>query len=460
MPSIMVDLNDIDDGDKLPTSLPIPESCNSDEMFQIIKNEYLNTLFLDLTFNLAHGHLPGSYTNSLIDLDCVSQNDVYLKRRIDRKVVVFDEEGSVNGWAYQCCQILLLENKVESCCYLKGGLRNFNYKYGYLTKTNLEEKCSAQLQNNPNLEFEWVNVNEKILKGEKDQEFISKLDDTDENKENKLMDKEYAALNKKEIELINSDYNINFENGSVSPVYLLKLQQKHLVNSVWYGKRAPYGDLPIMILPHLFLGSSQTASKELVKKYNIKHILRLGWGFIDECDVADGIIYHDFPIEDTPSQKIEHLFVTTSKIIENARLKNERILVHCYAGVSRSSTIVLSYLINYHNLTLFESFKFVYLKRPIIRPNLGFTIALQRYELKKFKNLDAPTLDKFWICESFIHFLNFLDIEFRINLHTNEKNEKDSSLLTDENFEIKKISVSSVSDEFNKIIEKVNVNEE
>lgn len=68
--------------------------------------------------------------------------------------------------------------------------------------------------------------------------------------------------------------------------------QRHLVASVWYGKRSPYGDIPVRILDHgvcplrsnlptVYLGSSHTPTPEFVREYNIDVILRLGWGFKD-----------------------------------------------------------------------------------------------------------------------------------------------------------------------------------
>jgi protein-tyrosine phosphatase len=49
-----------------------------------------------------------------------------------------------------------------------------------------------------------------------------------------------------------------------------------------------------------------------------------------------------------------------------------RVFVHCFAGVSRSATIVIAYLMKEHGLSFNSAIKFVKSKRPQINPNDGF----------------------------------------------------------------------------------------
>jgi protein-tyrosine phosphatase len=56
--------------------------------------------------------------------------------------------------------------------------------------------------------------------------------------------------------------------------------------------------------------------------------------------------------------------------------------VHCAAGVSRSATIVIAYLIMKKNMTCEEALKFARSKRPIIDPNPGFISQLIKFEKK------------------------------------------------------------------------------
>merc|ERR1712151_1275054 len=58
------------------------------------------------------------------------------------------------------------------------------------------------------------------------------------------------------------------------------------------------------------------------------------------------------------------------------------VVVHCFAGVSRSSAACLGYLMLKENFSLNAAFAKVFLCRPTIRPNLGFWMQLRNLELR------------------------------------------------------------------------------
>ena len=60
--------------------------------------------------------------------------------------------------------------------------------------------------------------------------------------------------------------------------------------------------------------------------------------------------------------------------------QNNKILVHCRAGASRSASLVIAFLMKKKKLSLIESYQFVLNKRPIIEPNMGFVIQLKQLE--------------------------------------------------------------------------------
>ena len=63
--------------------------------------------------------------------------------------------------------------------------------------------------------------------------------------------------------------------------------------------------------------------------------------------------------------------------------RDERVLVHCAAGVSRSSTVSLSYLVAKEGMSLREAWFLLSSKRKIAEPNSGFWEALINFEKEK-----------------------------------------------------------------------------
>jgi atypical dual specificity phosphatase len=68
--------------------------------------------------------------------------------------------------------------------------------------------------------------------------------------------------------------------------------------------------------------------------------------------------------------------------------QENRVLVHCLAGMSRSATIVIAYLLATTPMTTDEATEFVRSKRSIIRPNYGFTKQLEQYERRHFSSAE------------------------------------------------------------------------
>ncbi|XP_053556471.1 dual specificity protein phosphatase 18 isoform X2 [Bombina bombina] len=96
--------------------------------------------------------------------------------------------------------------------------------------------------------------------------------------------------------------------------------------------------------------------------------------------------YLHFPVTDTPSSFLFEYFDTVADKIHSVEASGGRTLVHCSAGISRSPTLCLAYLMKYKNQSLLVAHNWLKTCRPIIRPNNGFWEQLIRYETKLFGN--------------------------------------------------------------------------
>ncbi len=96
--------------------------------------------------------------------------------------------------------------------------------------------------------------------------------------------------------------------------------------------------IPVEIIPHLYLGSIGCASnlKEL-KKVNITHILCCGTGIKNYF--PNEFKYYNISILDSDKEDIKKYFESSHKFIHEDIQNEGYLLIHCHAGVSRSSPI-------------------------------------------------------------------------------------------------------------------------
>ena len=82
--------------------------------------------------------------------------------------------------------------------------------------------------------------------------------------------------------------------------------------------------------------------------------------------------------------------------IHEHRTNRRNVLIHCVAGVSRSASIVIGYLMNKFDMDLENAYKFVRIKRTSIIPNRGFMSQLAKLdkELKTAKEEAQKALSK------------------------------------------------------------------
>ncbi|KAJ7118619.1 protein-tyrosine phosphatase-like protein [Mycena crocata] len=153
----------------------------------------------------------------------------------------------------------------------------------------------------------------------------------------------------------------------------------------------------LILPPSIYLGPcSAASSKSFLTANSITHVLSIG---ATPKENIDGVVYHRISLTDSPSSSILKVYDVACTIIDAAlRSKNEsgKILVHCSAGISRSPTIAVAYLMKCRGMSLKAALGQILKVRPQVSPNPGFLAQLKELEMELFGSvsLDIDELPK------------------------------------------------------------------
>jgi len=144
--------------------------------------------------------------------------------------------------------------------------------------------------------------------------------------------------------------------------------------------KAVGGQYPSSIVDgFLYLGGFENArNKQQLQDLGISHIINSA-GEI-ENQFPNDFKYLSFKIDDTPNTNIAEHFAQAVQFIEEAKAASSKVLVHCAMGISRSSSIVIAYLMHDKGWTYEQAHEFVRSLRSCIRPNPGFMAQLVSLE--------------------------------------------------------------------------------
>ncbi len=92
------------------------------------------------------------------------------------------------------------------------------------------------------------------------------------------------------------------------------------------------------------------------------------------------IRYKQLHAADNGYQNLKQYFDEAFEFIDSARRAGGAVLIHCQAGVSRSPTIALAYLIKHCPMSMVDAYRYVKSRRSIISPNLNFMGQLLEFE--------------------------------------------------------------------------------
>uniref|UniRef100_A0A6V2ACU9 protein-tyrosine-phosphatase n=1 Tax=Ditylum brightwellii TaxID=49249 RepID=A0A6V2ACU9_9STRA len=256
----------------------------------------------------------------------------------------------------------------------------------------------------------------------------------------RLTDELLSKTTKIEPVAINNDLSASSSLNKESPCHVPKTQCprcNHFIRNDIY--KSHLNDHTSKITDYLYLGSESNARNraELTTRTNIRFVLNVA----AECHnyspdlFLDGDTYLKLPLYDevgagndmkksletafefidrarngdecTAESLRRSVLATETPDIKTTGLKERHpadnglmtkgiptpCLIHCIQGISRSSTIVIGYLVSREGWSLRRALNHVRSLRPIVRPNQGFVAALLELE-KKERGMNSITMEE------------------------------------------------------------------
>uniref|UniRef100_A0A8C5R718 Dual specificity protein phosphatase n=1 Tax=Leptobrachium leishanense TaxID=445787 RepID=A0A8C5R718_9ANUR len=206
------------------------------------------------------------------------------------------------------------------------------------------------------------------------------------------------------------------------------------VDSEGMSPRNQSSSFPVQILPYLYLGSARdSGNMDTLAKLGIRYILNVTPNLPNIFEKDGEFHYKQIPISDHWSQNLSQFFPeaiefighpftqydTLNNILINQYRRKRRpyshgnlqsrrigggnrrrglkdeaashncgVLVHCLAGISRSVTVTVAYLMQKLNLSLNDAYDFVKRRKTNISPNFNFMGQLLDFE--KSLGLSSP----------------------------------------------------------------------
>ena len=146
----------------------------------------------------------------------------------------------------------------------------------------------------------------------------------------------------------------------------------------------PLHNLPNQITDFLYIGGAQlTNVSEKLKEMGITSVLKL---YESPPDWPPGFVVYNMPHPDGETISDERIARHIKFITEEIKA-GHKVLVVCGAGISRSSTAVLAYLVS-TGMSLPDAYHLLKSRHPIASPNPALWESLIRYFKLRHKPMD------------------------------------------------------------------------
>ena len=135
------------------------------------------------------------------------------------------------------------------------------------------------------------------------------------------------------------------------------------------------------IIDNIYLGDKYAArDEEYLKKNNISTVVNCAKGLTSNYK---DLKFMELNLYDKSYQKLFPKIDIAYRFIKQN--PNGNVLIHCKFGRSRSSILVIYYLMKEYGWDYDKCYKYIKQRRPIIHPNSGFVAQIKEYYNKNLK---------------------------------------------------------------------------
>lgn len=133
-------------------------------------------------------------------------------------------------------------------------------------------------------------------------------------------------------------------------------------------KREKIYSPPVHIIDNIYIGNIDSIFHDKLVELGISNIIICGKNL--KNDIHNKFKYLEFTIDDSFEQNIIDQIKTSNKYID--KNKNGKILIHCYSGISRSSSFVIGYLMHKLQINFTSALNYIKQIYPKAIPNENF----------------------------------------------------------------------------------------
>uniref|UniRef100_A0AAR5QA02 Dual specificity protein phosphatase 19 n=1 Tax=Dendroctonus ponderosae TaxID=77166 RepID=A0AAR5QA02_DENPD len=169
-----------------------------------------------------------------------------------------------------------------------------------------------------------------------------------------------SALQEKKQQLKRTETIITLEDGRKFAEFKNNIRQLEETSLGFVVDTKP-DNIPAKVIDCLYLGSQDCCDLAVLRQYSIKFVLNI------------------LDLVETDLEKYLH---ECMHFVDVCVRNKTNVLVHCNAGISRSASVVIAYLIIKRNLLFDDAYALVKQARATVKPNDGFMKQLQHLKKK------------------------------------------------------------------------------